>query len=238
MSTINVRQTERWVSTLGGAALLVAGARRFAGERPGQAALLSAVGASLMWRGQSGHSRVYELTGINTADRRESTNARLLGRRAEHAEVAVSIAKRPDELYRVWRRFENLPQFLPNVTAVEPIDHRTSRWTGRGPGRKRVQWVSRLVNDVPNELIAWTTVDADDFASTGSIRFLPEPGGRGTIVSATLQYNLTGGKVGTAIATVFGKEPSQVLHEGLRRFKQIMEAGEAPTTTGQPRGGR
>jgi uncharacterized membrane protein len=152
--------------------------------------------------------------------------------------VAVSIAKRPDELYRVWRRLENIPRFLSNVIAVEPLDHRTSRWTARGPGRLRVQWIAELVNDVPNELIAWRTVGDGEFASAGSIRFLPEPGNRGTVVSGTLRYNLRGGKVGAAVATIFGKEPSQVLHEGLRRFKQIMEAGEAPTTTGQPRGGR
>jgi uncharacterized membrane protein len=35
---------------------------------------------------------------------------------------------------------------------------------------------------------------------------------------------------------MFGKEPSQQIREDLRRFKQLLETGEAPTTAGQPRG--
>jgi uncharacterized membrane protein len=46
------------------------------------------------------------------------------------------------------------------------------------------------------------------------------------------------GKAGAAFAWAFGKTPSQVIREGLRRFKQLMETGEIPTTEGQPRGAR
>jgi hypothetical protein len=35
---------------------------------------------------------------------------------------------------------------------------------------------------------------------------------------------------------MWGKEPSQQIQEDLHRLKQIMEAGEIPTTEGQPRG--
>jgi hypothetical protein len=44
------------------------------------------------------------------------------------------------------------------------------------------------------------------------------------------------GKVGAAIARIFGEEPNQQVREDLRRFKQIMETGEAPSTAGQPAG--
>ena len=40
------------------------------------------------------------------------------------------------------------------------------------------------------------------------------------------------------IVEVFGQEPSQTIREDVRRFKQLMETGEIPTTEGQPRGGR
>jgi uncharacterized membrane protein len=62
--------------------------------------------------------------------------------------------------------------------------------------------------------------------------------GRGTIVRVKLQYSPPAGKVGAAVAWVFGDAPQQVIREGLRRFKQLMETGEIATVHGQPRGAR
>jgi uncharacterized membrane protein len=38
------------------------------------------------------------------------------------------------------------------------------------------------------------------------------------------------------VAKLFGEEPEQQIQEDLRRFKQIMEAGEVASTEGQPSG--
>ncbi len=38
------------------------------------------------------------------------------------------------------------------------------------------------------------------------------------------------------VAKLFGEEPTQQVQDDLRRFKQVMEAGEVPTTDGQPTG--
>ena len=51
-----------------------------------------------------------------------------------------------------------------------------------------------------------------------------------------LQYEPPGGKLGSAVAWMFGEEPTQTVREDLRRFKQVMEAREVPTTVGQPQG--
>jgi uncharacterized membrane protein len=60
---------------------------------------------------------------------------------------------------------------------------------------------------------------------------------RGTEVRVHLQYNPPAGKVGAAVAWLFGEEPSVQIREDLRRFKQLMETGEIPTIHGQPFGG-
>jgi hypothetical protein len=44
--------------------------------------------------------------------------------------------------------------------------------------------------------------------------------------------------LGAIGARLFGEEPSQQVEGDLRRFKNIMEAGEIPTTAGQPEGKR
>jgi uncharacterized membrane protein len=41
-----------------------------------------------------------------------------------------------------------------------------------------------------------------------------------------LQYAPPAGRAGAALAWLFGRAPSQTIREDLRRFKQMMEAGE------------
>ena len=45
-------------------------------------------------------------------------------------------------------------------------------------------------------------------------------------------------RLALAVAKLFGEAPQQQIEGDLRRFKNIMEAGEIPTTTGQPEGKR
>jgi uncharacterized membrane protein len=51
-----------------------------------------------------------------------------------------------------------------------------------------------------------------------------------------MKYNPPGGKVGDAIAWLFGGNLEQELVEDLRRFKSMMEAGEAPIADHRVRG--
>jgi uncharacterized membrane protein len=51
-----------------------------------------------------------------------------------------------------------------------------------------------------------------------------------------LQYSPPAGKLGAAFAKLLGRDPGSEIREDLRQFKQLLEAGEVPTTTGQPRG--
>jgi len=60
-------------------------------------------------------------------------------------------------------------------------------------------------------------------------------GGRSTQVSVHLQYAPPAGKAGALVASLFGREPSQTIREDLRRFKQLLEAGEVPRATATAR---
>ena len=63
-----------------------------------------------------------------------------------------------------------------------------------------------------------------------------QPHNRGTLVRVSLKYDPPGGKAGGVLAGLFGRSPESMIREDLRRFKRVMEAGEIPTTSGQPRG--
>jgi len=235
-SDVNVADVERWASALGGAALAAYGIKQLKDRSPAGAAF-AAAGTALIMRGATGHCPMYDAVGINTADERDDTREHLAGARGVNVEEVVTINRPASDLYRCWRDFEMLPRFMEYVDSVRQLDHRRSHWIVKGPAGRRVEWTAEIINEIADELIGWRTLDGADVVSAGSVRFVPAPGARGTQVRVRLQYDPPGGKIGSAIAWIFGAEPSQTIREGLRRFKQLMEAGEMPTTSGQPRGG-
>jgi hypothetical protein len=70
------------------------------------------------------------------------------------------------------------------------------------------------------------------------VNFRADPLGRGTFVSVNVQYAVPGGSLASGLATLFGKHPEFVVREDVRRFKQLLETGEVPTTLGQTHGPR
>jgi uncharacterized membrane protein len=236
-SSVNVAQMERWASALGGAALTAYGIKQLKDRTPAGAAL-AAAGSALMYRGATGHCPMYAAAGINTASERDrdDTQASLSGARGVNVEEVVTINASADELYLVWRTFEQLPRFMDHLVSVTCVDERRSRWVAKAPAGRQVQWDAEIINEIRGELIAWRTLDGSDVVSAGSVRFKPAAGGRGTEVRVRLQYDPPAGKVGATVAWLLGHEPSQAIREDLRRFKQLMETGEIPTAKGQPRG--
>jgi len=100
----------------------------------------------------------------------------------------------------------------------------------RGPGGMAVEWDAEIVSDEPGRRIAWRTVDSPDVDNAGSVQFSPAPNGRGTEVKVALTYAPPAGRLGSAVATAFGASPDRQVREGLRRFKQRMEAHEVATS--------
>ena len=150
-------------------------------------------------------------------------------------ERAFTINKPADELYRFWHQFENLASFMKHVKEVRRIDDTRSHWVVSGPGNIDVEWDAEIINDAPNELIAWRSVEGAQVDNSGSVRFIPV-GDRGTEVRVVIDYIPPGGVFGKWFASIFSEAPEQTIREDLRRFKQLMETGTIPTTEGQPRG--
>ena len=151
-------------------------------------------------------------------------------------EKTVTINKPAEELYRFWHNFENLPRFMKHLKDVKVHNNKRSHWTTSGALGGSVEWDADIIEDRENELIAWASVEGADVDNSGFVRFQPAPGDRGTEVKVVTKYNPPGGAIGDAIAKLFGEEPEQQIGDDLRRFKQLMEAGEIATTVGQPKG--
>ncbi|WP_022681708.1 SRPBCC family protein [Sphingobium bisphenolivorans] len=141
----------------------------------------------------------------------------------------VTIDRPREELYSFWRDVGNLPHFMENVVAVEPLDDRRSRWEVKAPGGTTVGWISVITEDKPGELIAWASEEGADVPNSGRVEFRDAPDGRGTWVTATILYDPPAGIVGKVIAKIFQREPAIQARRDLRRFKQLMETGEVAT---------
>lgn len=138
----------------------------------------------------------------------------------------ITINRSPEELYRFWRSIENLPRFMGHLESVRELDLRRSYWKVRAPLGTTVEWTAEVVEDRPNELISWRSVEDTQVPNSGVVRFVPAPGGRGTEVHLEITYNPPAGVVGASIARLFGKEPGQQVEGDLRRLKQVLEVGE------------
>lgn len=236
-SNVNVGGVERWVSGIAGSAMVGYGIARTLSRGYVSGAVLALVGGALLYRGSSGHCEMYHAMGITTAESgSDNPNVSVPSGRGIKVEKSVTINKSPAELYRFWRNFENLPRFMDHLESVSVMDNNRSHWVAKAPAGTSVEWDAEVYNEKENELIAWRSLEGADVDSAGSVRFEPAPGGRGTIVRVVLKYDPPGGVVGAAVAKLFGEEPGQQIDDDLRRFKQLMEAGEVATTTGQPSG--
>lgn len=138
---------------------------------------------------------------------------------------AITVNAPQDEVYRFWRAFENLPRFMQHLESVQVLDERRSHWKAKAPAGSSVEWDAEVVEDRPNELIAWRSLGNAEIPNRGSVRFLPSPQG-GTEVLVELSYQPPGGRLGSIVAKLFGEEPDIQVGSDLRRFKQVMELGE------------
>ena len=237
-SETNVSEIERWASAIGGGALAVYGLTRVLSGGPLGGAVLALVGGALVYRGTTGHCNMYEALGINTAGTEGTDNpvVSVSADRGIKVEKSVTINKSPEELFRFWRRFENLPRFMNHLESVTTAPNGRSHWVARAPAGTTVEWDAEVYNEKEGELIAWRSLDGADVDNAGSVRFEQGAGGHGTIVRVTLRYDPPGGALGAAVARLFGENPDQQIEEDLRRFKQVMETGETITTEGQSSG--
>ncbi len=235
-SGVNISELERWGSSIGGGALAVFGLTRLLTHRSIGGAVLALVGGALVYRGATGHCEMYQALGINTSEGSDNPNVSVRGGKGFKVEKSVTINKSPEELFRFWRNFENLPRFMNHLEAVHVTGENRSHWVAKAPAGTTVEWEAEVYNEKENELIAWRSLEGADVDNAGSVRFEADPAGRGTVVRVALKYDPPGGTLGKIVAKLFGEAPDQQVEEDLRRFKQLMEAGETPTTEGQPSG--
>ena len=161
-------------------------------------------------------------------DRRRSYQGRV--------RVSFTIAKDPKQVYDFVSEPENWKKFL-HVIRLEPRSAgRLRLMVGKPAG---IDFESRVVvtDHKPGEYIAWAS-DQQMLEHRGVVRFDKAPNARGTEISVALEFKAPAGPIGRGLASLVGWSPPQLVRESLRHVKQLLEAGEIPTTVGQAVGKR
>jgi uncharacterized membrane protein len=223
-SSVNVGSTERKISVAVGLGLAL-GALLAPRGRTRRA--LAMTGTSMALRGAAGWCPVYAAAGINgavgarrSAQSRDSRSA-LSGSRGVHVRDRITIRRDVETVYRFWRRLENLPRLIDHLESVVQTDETYSHWVARGPFGLRVEWDAQIINEIPNRLLAWRSLEGADLVSAGSVHFRETP--LGTELHVVMQYAPPAGKPGAALAWFFGETPAQQLREGLERLQHELE---------------
>jgi uncharacterized membrane protein len=151
-------------------------------------------------------------------------------RRVESAiEEGVTIQCAIEKVFGFYRDFKNLPGFLGDVMAVEPIDPATFRWTIQGPLGVRANWTVRVTEERTNELIRYETVALPGLRTYWEIHFARGTDAGETEVREVMKAPL--GRLGRAALALIGKFPTEEIRSNLRRLKEVMETGRVTDTS-------
>lgn len=230
----NVGSTERIVSAGIGGLLVASGI--FRGRLPGL--LLTAVGASLLYRGLSGYCALYEQMGVSSCDlddepsessARGLSRGPLAGMMPHHdaikgvkIEETFDINRSAHDLYEAWTQWEQLPELLPHIKSIETIGDKKTRWTAVAPLGVKLTWEAEIIKQEADRMVSWKSVSGD-VGTAGSVHF-ESKGDKQTQMRVSMQYEPPGGKVIAAVAEFFNMGLDQRVREDLKQFKERLES--------------
>ena len=142
----------------------------------------------------------------------------------EHS-IDVTVPVR--EAYNQWTQFEEFPRFMEGVESVRQEGDTKLHWVAEIAGRRQ-EWDARIVEQTPDQRIAWTSTTGD--RNAGAVNF-PRLDDNATRITLTMDTEPSGvvEKVGDALGVT-----SAHVKGDLERFKEFIEA--RGTATGGWRG--
>jgi uncharacterized membrane protein len=141
------------------------------------------------------------------------------------AATSVLVQGSTEDLYNFWRNLSNVTALEPALESVRPLGDQHWRWQVKLPAGRALEFDTETIEDQPNRRIAWRSTEGSPVKLQVTIDFKPATANHGTMVRAELQMK---GSIAMLAkpAHAAGLGPELRLEQHLRRFKQLMEAGE------------
>ena len=144
----------------------------------------------------------------------------------ETVKESIDVGVPVSTAYNQWTQFEEFPQFMEGVESVGQIDDTHLRWVAEVGGERR-EWRAEIVEQVPDEKLAWRAVEVS--GPNGIVTFEPL-GEEKTLITVEMSYEPEGLK--ESLGAKIGLDNRQV-REDLERFKQVVEALGQETGAGR-----
>lgn len=210
----NVSKTERVISLLIGSYLLYKG---LSGKNKNTKQALT--GILLLGRSASGYCPLYH--GLDQSG--------IKGMRKVVVKSQLVVSKSPEEVYKVWRKLDNLPHFMMHLESVETLDNKHSEWKlkiPRYPGK--ITWIAEITEDIANERLSWASLPDSTIENFGTVTF-KSVGALGTEIGVEIAYQAPGGFLGTGIGKLLNPVFEGMIREDIKDFRRYVELGELPT---------
>ena len=143
-------------------------------------------------------------------------------------EQSIEIDAPLRTVYDQWTQFEEFPMFMEGVHEVRQIDDKRLHWVADVAGRRH-EWDAEIVEQVPDQLIAWRSISGAH--NEGTIRFEALPENR-TRVDVLIKYE-PDGTVVEKIGAALGLASARVRGD-LKRAAPRRAPGGAKSTQGRP----
>jgi len=148
--------------------------------------------------------------------------------------VSFTIEKTPDEVFQFISDPDNWRQVLPEFTIDSSGDVIRVSLHAHG---LTIESNAEVTDRAEGKFLAWRSLPGA-VEHRGVVRVRQAAGNRGTELSVAMEFTLPAGQAARAFLSFSGHDPEQLIRETLRHIKQLLEAGEIPTTAGQPSGRR
>lgn len=219
----NVDLTERLLSVLGGVYLTYKSLKTLK-KHPVIGIQEAIAGGVLIYRGATGFCPVY-----NALDR-DGTDLAALN-------ITESfIVDRPrEEVYKFWRRLENLPRFMKHLASVDEYDEKSSHWRANLPGEiLKLNWNAEITREDENNYIGWHSVEGSMVENAGKVTFHDAINGSGTELTVDISYFPPAGSLGQGIARLLNGMFEKAVREDVTNFKHYIEGEEYKTYEHKP----
>jgi uncharacterized membrane protein len=118
--------------------------------------------------------------------------------------------------YNQWTQFEEFPRFMEGIEAIRQLDDERLHWRAELGGKSH-EWEARITEQIPDERVAWTSVDGKTNAGVVTFHRIADDVTR---IMVQMDWEPEGvvEKVGGALGF-----DDRRLKGDLERFKEVIE---------------
>jgi uncharacterized membrane protein len=137
-------------------------------------------------------------------------------------EQSIDVEAPISAVYDQWTQFEEFPRFMDGIEEIRQLDDRRLHWVAEFGGSHH-EWDAEIVEQAPEERVAWRNIDGKDNAGVVTFHKLADDRTR-----VMVQMDWAPEGVKEKVGGALGFDTRRVASD-LGRFKQLIENRDGAT---------